>query len=335
MKQNNYRHDVITLGETMLRLAAPSKQRLEQCSSLDMTVGGSELTVAANLAGIGAKTAWISRLPENPMGRFVANKAREQGVDTSRIVWTNDPDARVGLYFVEMGAKPRPSRVYYDRRNSAASRMTFAETNWSALLPEARIVHMSGITPALSESCAGLTFDLLKAAREEQCLVSFDLNYRSKLWSEGDAGECYRRLLPDIDILITNRYDCERFFSLKGDESEMAVELSDKYSIRIIAFTSGEAPAVWSGRWSASLWYDGEFFAAPEAEEIEVVDRFGAGDAFAAGLLKGVLEDDPETALQLGNAMAAISQTTFGDIAWIREHDLTDYFENKNFNIRR
>ena len=146
-------YDVVALGETMLRLAPPLNQRIEQCSSLDVTVGGSELSVVANLSGIGCKTAWVSKLPANPMGRFVANKAREQGVDTSHIVWSHEESDRLGLYFVEMGVTPRPSRVYYDRKNSAAGKLTFDEINRSHLLAKTKIFHTSGITPALSAGC--------------------------------------------------------------------------------------------------------------------------------------------------------------------------------------
>ena len=329
-----YTYDIVSLGETMLRLAPPLKQRLEQCVNFDVTVGGSELSVVANLAGIGCKTAWVSKLPDNPMGRFVANKAREQGVDISYIVWSQDESDRLGLYFVEMGITPRPSRVYYDRKNSAASKFSADEIDWKRLLSKTKIFHVSGITPALSTICHDMTLNVMKIAKQQNCIISFDLNYRSKLWSRETAKQCYLEILPGIDILITNQFDCMKFFGIKGSEEEMMGKLANKFGLQTIAFTLCENAGVNYGQWSAKIWHKDEFITS-EPQDVEILDRFGAGDAFVSGLLQGILNEDSAQGLELGNAMAILSQTTFGDISWIRKSDLDDFFQNKDFRIRR
>ena len=332
MKTNNY--DVISLGETMLRLAPPLHQRLEQCSSLDVTVGGAEMSVVCNLAGIGYSTAWISRLPDIPMGRFVANKAREQGVDTRFIVWSNDSNDRTGLYFVEMGVTPRPSQVFYDRKNSAISNMSASEIDWDSIFKNTRIFHTSGITPALSQKCHDLTIDVFELARKYNCMTSFDLNYRSKLWNIKDASTCFKKILPYVDILITNPFDCRKFFDMTGTDRDIFHSMSQKFDIQTIAFTFSENLGVNSGTWRSSIFHRDKIYES-SVQDVEILDRFGAGDAFVSGLLGGMLDDDPEYAQKLGDAMAILSQTTFSDISWIRKSDLNDYFQNKGFRIRR
>src|SRR5271169_2077098 len=157
-------HEVITFGEAMIRLSPPNFRRLEQARSLDLQVGGAELNTAVGLARLGHSAAWVSRLTNNPLGRLIANQAREAGVSSEHVVWT--PDDRVGLYFLEFGAAPRASSVLYDRKGAA----------------------IVGITPALSSSAAAVTREALQAARKAGVQTSMDLNYRAKLWSQAEAG---------------------------------------------------------------------------------------------------------------------------------------------------
>ncbi|HEY6220221.1 MAG TPA: sugar kinase, partial [Gemmatimonadaceae bacterium] len=171
--------DLLTFGEAMVRLTPPGFQRIEQARSFDVHVGGGELNVAVAAARLGLSTQWISRLTENPLGRMIAGRAMEQGVDTSRVVWT--PEDRAGLYFAELGAAPRASAVVYDRSGSAVSRIEPGSIDWSGALTGVRWFHTSGITPALSESAAAVTAESLVAAKKAGAKVSYDLNYRSKL----------------------------------------------------------------------------------------------------------------------------------------------------------
>src|SRR4051812_31700359 len=173
------RMDLVTFGEAMVRLTPPGFQRIEQARTLEVHVGGGELNVAVGAARLGLYTRWVSRLTENPLGRMIAARAREQGVDTSRVLWTKDD--RAGLYFAELGASPRASTVLYDRAGSAVSRVQPGVVDWKDVFSVARWFHTSGITPALSDSAAAVTAEALAAARQAGMKVSYDLNFRSKL----------------------------------------------------------------------------------------------------------------------------------------------------------
>src|SRR5436190_9349399 len=198
-------HDVITFGEAMLRLSPPNFRRLEQARSLDVLVGGAELNTAAALARLGRSTAWVSRLTNNPLGRHVANQAREAGVGTEHVIWTDED--RVGLYFLEFGAAPRASSVLYDRRGAAIANVRPGMVNWSAVFAGAKWFHVTGITPALSPTAAETTREALQAARAAQVTISIDLNYRAKLWSQTEAGRWMTEFMQACDVLITTEED--------------------------------------------------------------------------------------------------------------------------------
>src|SRR6476619_1318765 len=180
-------HDVITFGEAMVRLSPPNFSRLEQARSLDVQVGGAELNTAVGLARLGRKTAWVSRLTDNPLGRRIANHGREAGVCTDHVVWTDDD--RVGLYFLEFGAAPRASSVLYDRKNSAIAGVRPGMVPWASVLAGAKWFHVTGITPALGTGAAEATREAMQAARAAGLKTSIDLNHRVKLWSNADAGK--------------------------------------------------------------------------------------------------------------------------------------------------
>ena len=178
-----------------------------------------------------------------------------------------------------------------------------------------------------------MTIEVMEMAASKARMVSFDLNYRSKLWSVTDAKRCYHELLPHVNVLITNRYDCATFFDLEGTEEDMAHELDNKFGMEAVAFTrSGSDANV--AYWGSSVWFRNEMHSS-ENQTLNILDRFGAGDAFTSGLLIGLINEDPVMALNYGNAMAVLSQTTFGDLSWIRQCDLDDYFARKDMRIRR
>ena len=194
--------DIVTFGETMVRLSPPDHLRLEQTASLNLSVGGAELNVAAGVARLGLKSAYVSRLPSNPLGRLIANKAREFGVDMSYVVWAEGE--RAGLYFVEYGAEPRPTRVYYDRQDSAFARIRPGMVDWEAVLQGVRLFHVGGITPALSASALAAQSEALVAARKAGCLVSYDVNFRAGLWTVEEARRAQLPMMEYVDILITS-----------------------------------------------------------------------------------------------------------------------------------
>lgn len=307
-------HDLVALGEAMVRLSPPNFQRVEQATSMDMRVGGAELNVAVGAARLGLKTAWVSRLPDNPLGRFIANKAREQGVDVSDVAWMKGE--RAGLYFVEFGAQPRASSVLYDRADSAISRMKPGDLDWDAIFSRAKLFHTSGITPALSETCAAATLEAAKAAKDAGCTVSVDVNYRAKLWSEEDANRVMTALMEHTDILITTEEDTKRVFGIEREDYQTAArELERAFGLKAVAVTLRETVSVWRNRWSAFAVAGDEVYEAP-TYEVEVVDRLGAGDSFTAGFLWGYLQGDIGRGVAYGAAFSALKHSMPGDFHW-------------------
>jgi 2-dehydro-3-deoxygluconokinase len=306
--------DVVTFGECMLRLSPPNFQRLEQATLLNMAVGGSELNVAAGVARLGLSAGWVSRLPDNPLGRMVRNKAREMGVDTSHLLWTKDD--RLGVYFVEYGASPRASSVLYDRSHSAISKIQPGEVAWGEVLQGCRLFHVSGITPALSDSAAAVTAEAIGAAKAAGAQISYDLNYRAKLWTQEKARRVQAPFMADVDILMTTEEDTERVFGITGsDYREVAKALADQFQLRVVVITLRGTPSVWRNTWSALAYSQGTYYD-DVTYEVEVVDRVGSGDTFSAGFLYGYLTKDIARGLKVGNAFAALKHSSWSDFNW-------------------
>jgi 2-dehydro-3-deoxygluconokinase len=325
--------DVVTFGETMLRLASPPFRRLEQTSTLEVTVGGSELSVAAGVCRLGLSATWVSRLPDNPLGRVVRNKARELGVDTSFVIWVQGE--RLGLYFVEYGASPRSSSVLYDRANSAISHIQPGEVDWATVLSGAQLFHTSGITPALSPSAAVVTAEALQAAKAAGCLVSYDLNYRARLWSQEQARACQEPLMEYVDILMTTEEDTARVFGITAEDyNQVAARLAERFGFQVVTITLRGTPSVWRNTWTAIAYADGTFYD-DRPYDIEVVDRVGGGDAYSAGFLYGYLTGDVEKGVRYGNAFSALGQTAWGDLNWATLSEVEAQLRGAGLRIAR
>ncbi len=306
--------DIVTFGEAMVRLSPPDFMRLEQTPALEVKIGGGEYNVAVAAARLELSSSFVSRLPKNPLGRMIANKAREHGVDTSHILWTDGE--RAGLYFVEFGAKPRPSSVLYDRRDSAISNIEAGMVDWDAVFKDAKHYHVSGITPALSAGAADATKESLQKAKEYNVSVSVDLNYRAKLWTEEEARKCMTDLMEYTDILITTEEDTMRVFKIEGENyEEVARKLHDKFGFKVVAITLRENISVWRNNWTAIALYEGTIYDAP-TYEVEIVDRVGGGDSFSAGFLSGYLTGDIDRAVKFGVAFSALKHSVPGDLNW-------------------
>ncbi|MFL5342555.1 MAG: PfkB family carbohydrate kinase [Gemmataceae bacterium] len=326
-------HDVITFGEAMVRLSPPNFRRLEQAQSLDLQVGGAELNTAVGLSRLGRKTAWVSRLTDNPLGRLIANRAREAGVDTQHVILTKED--RVGLYFLEFGAAPRASSVLYDRKDAAIAHIQPGMVSWANIFGGAKWFHVTGITPALSPSAAEATREALNAARAANVRTSIDLNYRNKLWSPADAGRWMTEFMQLCDVLITTEEDVEKVFGITGDDYEaVARQLMEKFPLRIVAITLRVNPLVWRNNWTAIAYRSGQVLRT-RAYEVEIVDRLGAGDSFAAGLIHGLLEDDLQMGLDWGVAASAIKHSIPGDFAWISREEVEALLKGGGLRISR
>jgi 2-dehydro-3-deoxygluconokinase len=336
--------DLVTFGEAMVRLTPPNFQRLEQAHSFDAYVGGGELNVAVAAARLGVASRWVSRLPDNALGRMIANAGREHGVD-AHVEWTaND---RAGLYFAELGAAPRSSSVLYDRASSAMSRVTPGSIDWPAVFDGARWFHVSGITPALSESAAKVSAESLVAAKKAGLTVSYDLNYRSKLWSGETARAVQEPLMENVDILMTTEEDTRVVFGMGAEATgghehvdaesyaQVALALARRFEFQAVAVTLRENPRVLLNNWSAIVAAGGKVYHAPRYE-VEVVDRIGAGDAFSAGLIVSRLENQGwEDAIRFATATSALKHSIPGDFCLVTRSEVEQLLRGASLRVSR
>ena len=327
-------YDVVTFGESMVRLSPPNFQRLEQTRRLNVNVGGAELNVAVGVTRFGLKSAWVSKLPKNSLGYMIRDRAQEFGVDCSHIVWSDK--GRAGLYFVEFGASPRASSVLYDRANSAISMIQPGEVDWAKVFTGSKHFHMSGITPALSASASQVTVEAMKAAKKAGCTVSYDLNYRKKLWTPADAKKIQEPMMSDVDILITTEEDTNVVFGIKEKDYEAAAEkLAKTFNFKVVAITLREDLSVWRNNWTAIAYQGGKLYK-DRKYEVEIVDRVGAGDSFTSGFLYGwIREKDVQKGVQYGNAFAALKHTVPGDFNWNTLEEVENQLKGGGLRISR
>lgn len=305
--------DLATFGETMIRLAAPDHTKLIQTTTLDLSIGGTESNLAVALAHLGRRVRWVSALPDNPLGSRVAADLRREGVDVSRVIWGNG--ARVGVYFLEFGSTPRPTRVIYDRKDSAVAQLDPDAVDLS-LAVECRILHLTGITPALSRGCAEICNRLADAARDAGHPVSVDVNYRALLWSSEDARAGLQPLLDRATLLFCGAGDAATVWGLDSDPRAVAEGLLEQSAAELVVLTLGADGAVTLDRTGR--------FTAQSSAAVEIVDPIGAGDALAAGFLHRWLDDpdDHQSALRSGVALATLAMTIPGDLTMVSPEEL-------------
>ncbi len=296
------RFDVTTIGEMMLRLSVPSGERLELATRLDAYPAGAESNVVSLLARLERHTRWAGALPENPLGRLAANHLRMAGVDLGGILWRQG--ARLGTYYVEFGAPPRGIQVTYDRAGSCATELRPDDIDWDALL-DTRLLHLTGITPALSASCHEIIVEALRRANERGVPVSFDVNYRQRLWPEAEAAETLEPLMRDVELLFCSGTDAGRLFNCNGTMQEVAGAMLERSRARHVVVTFGEQGAL--------LW-DGKTWLHEDARPTQIIDRLGAGDALAAGVIHGWLDGDLPAGLRYGVTLAALALSQLGDM---------------------
>ena len=318
---------IVSFGEIMLRLSPPGFLRFVQAGSFDAIYGGAEANVAMALANFGVPVDYVTRLPENDLGDACLNSIRQFGVGTDNIVRGGD---RIGIYFLETGAIQRSSKVVYDRANSAIATIHPGMINWEKVFSDARWFHWTGITPAISEGAAAVCLEAVKKAKEMGLTVSCDLNYRSKLWKWGKAPEeVMGELVKNVDIVIGNEEDADKVFGIKAPgvdamvgnvESKryrfVAANLMERFSnLQWVAITlRGSISA--SHNSSSGVLYDGNtLYTAPIYQVTHIVDRVGGGDAFAAGLIYGLLNfgDSPQRVLDFAVAASCLKHTIKGD----------------------
>jgi 2-dehydro-3-deoxygluconokinase len=319
---------VVTFGETMLRLAPPGFERLLQSQRFVATFGGGEANVAVALAGFGNQARYVTVLPTaNPIADALLGELGRFGVDASQVVRGK---GRMGVYFVESGANQRPSKVFYDRENSAIALAKPGDIEWSKAFDAASWFHITGITPALSQSAAGLALESMRAALERGLTVSCDLNYRKNLWKYGKAAtDVMPALFRLTDVGIANEEDCQAALGIQADanvnagrlEPEQYRALAEKVlsaypNLKMLAITLRESKSASHNGWSACLHDRQQFLLSRHYEIKDIVDRVGAGDCFAAGLIFGLLnlKSHPE-ALEFAVAASCLKHSIPGDFA--------------------
>ncbi|MGH2352874.1 MAG: PfkB family carbohydrate kinase [Chloroflexota bacterium] len=351
---------LVSFGEAMVRLCPPGFGRLELATQLEMQPGGAELNTAVGVVRLGAehglRAAWVSRLPRNPLGRYIAGKAREQGVATERILWDESPDARCGTYFLEEGAAPRASSVLYDRANSAFARLRPEEFDWPQILAGTPYFLVTGITPALSPGCLEATRQAMQTAHDTDVQVVFDPNYRSKLWTLEQARAVYLELAPLVDILSCSEDGLHTFYDVPaaGSPEATARAAIERFDLQAVIMTTRTELGMWRNRVGATVVAKNERGAVvtyhDREREVEIVDRLGAGDAFLAGFLYARLtgstgstgspggdgqRPDWERATAYGGACAALKHSIRGDFPILTAAEVRQEIEAPALRVQR
>jgi 2-dehydro-3-deoxygluconokinase len=317
--------EFLTFGELMLRLKSPGRERFLQSPSLEATFGGGEANVAVSLANYGLDAGFLSVIPSNSIGDAAVGELRRFNVGTDKIIRTG---GRMGIYYLETGANQRASKVIYDRAYSAISLFKPEGYDWDSIYERVKWLHISGITPAISEETKDASLLAVKEAKKRGVTVSIDLNYRKNLWKYGvDAKEVMTEMTKYADIIIANEEDCQKSLGLKcesnveggkldqDDYKKLSDSLLEKFpNVKKVAITLRESKSADINFWAAALNNGSEFIVSRKYEMYDIVDRVGGGDSFAGGLIYGLneLEGDRE-ALEFAVAASCLKHTIDGD----------------------
>jgi 2-dehydro-3-deoxygluconokinase len=295
------RFDVTTLGEGQLRLSVAAGTRLEQADNFTVNVSGTEANVTSTLSRLGWCCGWVSALPTTPMGRRVAGAFHQAGLDLSAVKWSHDH--RLATYYVEYAVPPRSTQVYYDRADTCFTNLTLKDIDWDYLL-DTRVLHLSGLTVPLSHNIQHIIQEAITRAKAQGIQVSFDMNYRSRLWSAAEACATLTPMLEQLDLLFCSKRDAETVFGITGSPEEVLRGLGELTQAQhLVMSMSSKGIAGWNRH----------AFYHQVARDVVVLDRIGAGDAMVAGVLHGILQGDFERGLAYGALTAALALSEYGD----------------------
>lgn len=330
---------VVTLGEIMLRLSPPNFQTIEQAHQFDVVYGGGEANVAISLSRLGLKSEFVSKLPNNPLGASAEHFLNQFGVETNHI---KHGEGRLGIYFLEKGYSIRSSKVYYDRTGSVFSQSQLSDYDFDIIFKDADWFHVSGITPALNKTLFEITKKAMQVAKEKGITVSCDLNYRKSLWTFTEARKAMSELIPYTDVCIgieplqlldqmgnDIKDTYERPWSI-DDCQEMIREIHKVYPIQMLAMTFRESISANRNRLKTILSDSKTFYESSEIE-VEIVDRVGTGDAFAAGLIYALINNyDHQDAIEFATACFALKHTIEGDVNLLQLNDIQRFLTSKD-----
>lgn len=327
--------DLLSLGELMLRLSPPDNERITRGETLGKQAGGAELNAITGAAMLGLRCGIISKLPANDLGTYIKNRVRLCGVSDDYLVYDQDKDARLGVYYYESGAYPRKPRIVYDRQNTSVNKLTVADYD-DSLYRAARCFHTSGITLALSPQLRETAIEMIRRFKAQGTMISFDVNFRGNLWTGAEAKACIESILPYVDVFFCSEDTARLTFLKEGSAREIMKSFTREYTISIVASTQRVVHSPKRHTFGSIIYSakDDTYYEEPPYADIEVVDRIGSGDAYISGVLYGLLsgEGDYQRALEYGNATSALKNTIPGDLlstdlkeidGIIREHKST------------
>lgn len=294
-------YDVTAFGEGGIRLSVPVGNRIDRASSFDVGIAGTEANVLAGLSSLGWSTSWISALPDSALGRRVETQLLSYGIDLGGV--RRVPDTRLGTYYVEYSGAPRPTQVTFDRADTAFSRMQGEDVDWDRML-DTRVLHLTGLTAALSDSALAIAAEAFTRAKDGGVTVSFDVNYRKNLWTCDSAARALLPFIENADILFCRYDDARDLYGLQGESESVVARLSEMSNADTVLMSRSG-----TGAWAA---VNGVVEHSP-ALPVDIVDRLGAGDGFAAGYLHSWLSGDHDNAVASGCAMAALALSQYGE----------------------
>ncbi len=313
--KKNAEFDLISLGEVMLRLSPPDKEKISQSEVFEKNCGGSEFNVASGAANLGIRSAIVTKLPKNKIGHFIARRIRYGNVSDDYVVWDNSDSKRLGIYYYESGVYPRKSAVVYDRATSSVCSLYLSEIPRD-ICTKTRMFHISSISLALGQPLRETAIEIIRRMKENGVAISFDVNYRATLWSEEEARSVIKEILPLVDILFVSEETSRRMMQKSGTLDEIMKSYADEYGCKIVATTRREVVSPTKHNFGSRIYYDGKFYEEPHYMNIEVIDRVGSGDAYVAGVLYGILSGGKiDDAMSYGNALSAIKNTVSGDMS--------------------
>lgn len=337
----NNKGKILGVGEIMLRLTPTNMSKVIQASSFDATYSGAEANVMCSLSMFGHDTKIVTKLPNNELGNKVTRDMKAFGVDTSDVVYG---DGRLGIYFLEQGHGLRSSEVIYDRKYSAISMVNENEFNIDKILSDVKLLHISGITPALGRELYNLTISLAKEAKKRGITVCFDSNYRAKLWSLEEARELLEEILQYVDIAFLGILDLKNILKYTSDDNmEFKEELAALYTkmiskypnIKYVSSTKRTVNSINNNSLQGFL-FDGQTLHTSNIHTFDILDRVGGGDSFTAGILHGILSNmsDEET-VEFGTCASVLKHSIRGDINLVKESDVMSLMKSGIENIKR
>jgi len=315
--------DVTTIGEGNIRLSVPIGKRINSADSFNLGISGAEGNVVGCLARLGYKTGWMSSLPNTPLGERVGDEYKRHGVNVEKIIWSKEH--RLATLFVEYAKPPRSTKVIYDRKNTCFTNIQKEDIDWDYIL-NTKIIHLTGITTALSDNTREIVKETIYKAHENDIPISFDINYRNALWSKEEARETIMPLVQNIEMLLCSKRDAEAIFNCKGTDDETIRSLQKKTKAKKVVMSRGE---------KGVLGLMDDIVYEEPARDVAIVDRIGAGDGLVGGVLHGWLENDFAKGLKFGSLTAALALSQYGEVVNTNVDELNRLLINTDTSIVR